>query len=117
MMLVSSKAAMAVVMRTWRQPVRNFMVPLPTRCRAALAWLPEATLSGLNDKLILYGLFKQANQGDNKDQAPSQFNIKATAKYNSWKHNTGMSADDAKRLYIKKVTELSKSSKQNTVVG
>ena len=26
MMLVNSKAAMAVVMRMWRQPVKNFMV-------------------------------------------------------------------------------------------
>ena len=93
------------------------MTDLSTLFEKASIHIQNFTDISNNDKLILYGLFKQANHGDNKDQAPSQFNIKATAKYNSWKHYAGLSADDAKRLYIKKVTELSKSSKENTVVG
>ena len=69
-----------------------------------------------NDKLILYGLFKQAKLGDNKSQRPSLLKIKDVTKHDSWMQNIGMEANDAKRLYIKKVTELSKSNKQKRLV-
>lgn len=56
--------------------------------------------------LILYGNFKQATIGNCNLSAPSIFNIKDTAKYNSWKKLSKVSKASAKINYIKLVREL-----------
>jgi len=60
-----------------------------------------------NDKLLeLYGLFKQATEGDVKGERPGGFDFKAIAKYDTWANLKGMSQDDAKKAYIDLVNTL-----------
>jgi len=59
-----------------------------------------------DDKLYLYARYKQANDGDNSRDKPSLLNMVEMAKWKAWTAIEGMSCDDAKREYIKKVKEL-----------
>ncbi|KER31570.1 hypothetical protein T265_02213, partial [Opisthorchis viverrini] len=43
-----------------------------------------------DDLLELYGLFKQANEGDNDTTAPFFIDFKAKAKWNAWNGRKGM---------------------------
>ena len=60
-----------------------------------------------NDKLKLYGLYKQSTQGDVTGNRPSGFfNIKEKAKYDAWNENKGLSKENAMKLYVDFVSEL-----------
>ena len=60
-----------------------------------------------NDTLLnLYSLFKQATVGDNISDAPSFFDFKGSAKYNTWLKLKGMPKDQAQIKYIKLVKKL-----------
>ena len=50
--------------------------------------------------LQLYGLYKQATEGDVKEQRPGGFDFKAIAKYDTWANLKGKSKDEAKQDYI-----------------
>ena len=56
--------------------------------------------------LDLYGLFKQATEGDVSGDKPGMFDFKAAAKYDAWEKRRGMSTDDAKQEYIDLVEKL-----------
>ena len=58
------------------------------------------------DKLELYGLFKQATVGDCNTERPGMFDPKGKAKWDAWKAKEGMSSDDAKAGYVSKVQAL-----------
>jgi diazepam-binding inhibitor (GABA receptor modulating acyl-CoA-binding protein) len=58
------------------------------------------------DLLKLYGLYKQATEGDNLTERPGGFDFKAAAKYNSWLNFKGISKEEAEASYISLVTEL-----------
>ena len=58
------------------------------------------------DKLELYGLFKQATVGDVNTERPGMFDPKGKAKWDAWKAKEGMSSDDAKAAYVSKVQAL-----------
>jgi len=58
------------------------------------------------DLLKLYGLYKQATEGDNLTERPGGFDFKAAAKYNSWLNFKGISKEEAEVSYISLVTEL-----------
>eukprot|EP00612_Vaucheria_litorea_P008588 CAMPEP_0171478774 /NCGR_PEP_ID=MMETSP0946-20130122/4973_1 /TAXON_ID=109269 /ORGANISM="Vaucheria litorea, Strain CCMP2940" /LENGTH=82 /DNA_ID=CAMNT_0012009465 /DNA_START=7 /DNA_END=255 /DNA_ORIENTATION=+ len=62
-----------------------------------------------DDLLIIYGLFKQANNGDCTGSRPGMLDPKGQAKYDAWKKNEGMSQDDAKEKYVAKAKELGAS--------
>merc|ERR1712110_838785 len=49
------------------------------------------------DKLKVYGLFKQANEGDNT--TPKPWGLEAGWKWDAWAKNKGMSKDQAMRDY------------------
>ncbi|KAJ2663328.1 hypothetical protein IWW48_001430 [Coemansia sp. RSA 1200] len=51
-------------------------------------------------KLQLYGLFKQAKEGDNKAQQPGIFSPTPRAKWNAWTENEGLPTRDAQTKYI-----------------
>ncbi|MGA2492324.1 MAG: acyl-CoA-binding protein [Roseiarcus sp.] len=51
-------------------------------------------------KLNLYGLFRQARDGDAPDQAPGGFNFIARFKRDAWLANKGMAKEEAMRRYI-----------------
>ncbi|MBX9925286.1 MAG: acyl-CoA-binding protein [Hyphomicrobiaceae bacterium] len=47
--------------------------------------------------LKLYGLYKQATEGDVSGEPPELFDVRASAKYKAWQALVGTSRDDAKR--------------------
>lgn len=65
------------------------------------------TITPDNDTLLkLYGYYKQSNEGDNKMQCPSLFDLRGNAKWNSWLKLKGMSKETAMVKYIKLVNTL-----------
>ena len=53
------------------------------------------------EKLELYGLYKQATEGDNTASQPWKVQFEKRAKWDAWTKNKGMSQDDAKLAYAK----------------
>ena len=61
-----------------------------------------------NENLLkLYGLYKQATEGDVSGDRPGGFDFKAIAKYDSWASLRGTSKEEAMTAYIELVNELS----------
>ena len=54
-------------------------------------------------KLKIYGLYKQATEGNCNINEPFSFRIKEHAKWNAWIKNKNMIQDDAKKQYISEV--------------
>lgn len=61
------------------------------------------------DLLKLYGLYKQATEGDNENERPGGFDFKSAAKYNSWLQYKGKSKEEAEEEYIQLVEKLSQT--------
>jgi acyl-CoA-binding protein len=62
-----------------------------------------------NDVLLeLYGLYKQATEGDVTGKRPGMLDIKGRAKFDAWMGRKGTSADDARTSYVKLVEKLEK---------
>lgn len=73
----------------------------------AVARSKELTKRPSNEELLqLYGLFKQATEGDVTGDRPGGFDFKGIAKYDAWAAMKGKSADDAKKEYIALVARL-----------
>lgn len=61
-----------------------------------------------NEELLkLYGLFKQATEGDNEEERPGGFDFKAAAKHNSWLNFKGKTKEEAAKEYQNLVKDLS----------
>ncbi|KAL0223820.1 hypothetical protein P9112_003210 [Eukaryota sp. TZLM1-RC] len=58
------------------------------------------------NKLTLYGLYKQATIGDNNEKAPMKLNVVNYKKWDAWNQNKGMSKDEAMNQYISLVDSL-----------
>jgi len=56
--------------------------------------------------LKLYGLYKQATEGDVSGDRPSGFDFKGAAKFDAWAKLKGKSQEIAQTEYIKFVEEL-----------
>jgi len=56
--------------------------------------------------LRLYGLYKQATEGDVTGSRPGGFDFKAMAKYDAWKLEKGKTKENAAREYIAFVESL-----------
>ena len=56
--------------------------------------------------LELYGLFKQATQGDVEGERPGGFDFRGAAKFDAWNTRKGMSSDEAKQAYVELVARL-----------
>ncbi|WP_425639555.1 acyl-CoA-binding protein [Algoriphagus yeomjeoni] len=75
----------------------------------AVALTKKFTTKPSNEELLkLYGLYKQATDGDNETERPGGFDFKAAAKYNSWLNFKGLSKEEAERKYRELVDELAK---------
>lgn len=62
-----------------------------------------------DEKLLkLYGLYKQATEGDIDIKRPMFFDIKGVAKYDAWEANESMSKEKAMKKYIRLVERLEK---------
>ncbi|XP_008775605.1 acyl-CoA-binding protein [Phoenix dactylifera] len=66
--------------------------------------LPENITN--ENKLILYGLYKQATVGPVNTSRPGIFNMKDRAKWDAWKAVEGKSKEEAMSDYITKVKQL-----------
>ena len=61
-----------------------------------------------NDILLkIYGLFKQATEGDVSGDRPGGFDFKAIAKYNAWESQQGKSKEDCMNEYVSLIDSLS----------
>lgn len=56
--------------------------------------------------LQLYGLYKQATDGDVTGDRPGGFDFKGIAKYDAWASLTGKSKDSARQEYVALVDSL-----------
>jgi len=63
---------------------------------------------GHTDLLELYGLYKQATEGDNDTECPTFFNMKARKKWEAWDERKGLTKDTAKKWYCSCVNRLRK---------
>ena len=81
----------------------------PATLEEAVQLTQKFTSRPSNEELLrLYGLYKQATEGDNEAERPGGFDLKAAAKYNAWLILKGKSKEDATKDYVDLVKELSK---------
>ncbi|WP_373522990.1 acyl-CoA-binding protein [Aquiflexum sp.] len=74
----------------------------------AVALTKKFTSKPSNEELLkLYGLYKQATEGENQEERPGGFDFVAAAKYNSWLSFKGKSKSDASADYIDLVNSIS----------
>jgi acyl-CoA-binding protein len=60
-----------------------------------------------NDVLLeLYGLYKQASEGDATGKRPGMLDVKGRAKFDAWAGRKGTSKDDARAKYVALVAKL-----------
>ena len=60
-----------------------------------------------NDTLLrLYGLYKQALEGDSHGERPSSVDFVEAAKFDAWSEHTGLGSDAAMQAYIDTVAAL-----------
>ena len=59
-----------------------------------------------SDQLRLYGLFKQATQGDVTAGKPYAWDVTGRAKWTAWKSRAGLEAGEARAAYVDVVREL-----------
>lgn len=58
------------------------------------------------NKLLLYGLYKQATIGNNKTTQPTMLDFKGKAKWDAWKKHSGKGHSRAKTEYVALVNQL-----------
>ena len=64
-----------------------------------------------NDQLLdLYGLYKQATEGDVANSRPGMLDLKGRAKYDAWSKRKGTSKDEAMKGYVALVAKLEKTN-------
>ncbi|KAF8983542.1 hypothetical protein BGZ46_010050 [Entomortierella lignicola] len=79
---------------------------------AAAALVKTFTKKPSDEELLkLYGLYKQATEGDNTTPAPGMFDLKGKYKWNAWTALKGKDKDEAKVEYTKYVQTLSETHK------
>ncbi|KAJ2838984.1 hypothetical protein FBU31_000794 [Coemansia sp. 'formosensis'] len=64
-----------------------------------------------DEKLSLYGLFKQALDGKNTTTRPGLLDFEGKAKYDAWFKHGDMTKQDAQKKYVDLVAELDKKYK------
>ncbi|XP_039296506.1 putative acyl-CoA-binding protein [Nilaparvata lugens] len=73
----------------------------------AVTRVRDLTQKPNDDELLeLYGLFKQATEGDNTTDRPGIMNLKGRYKWDAWTARKGLSNEEAKNEYVAKVKHL-----------
>lgn len=84
------------------------MSELEQEFQRALEDAKELAARPNNETLLqLYGLYKQATEGDVNGSRPGMFDLVGRAKYDAWASNVGMSREGAMQGYIDLVKSLS----------
>ena len=79
-----------------------------TTLEEAVALTKQFTSKPSNEELLkIYGLYKQATEGDNTTERPGGFDFVAAAKYNAWMNLKGKSKEDATKEYIELINNIS----------
>lgn len=79
-----------------------------TTLEEAVALTKQFTSKPSNEELLkIYGLYKQATEGDNNTERPGGFDFVAAAKYNAWMNLKGKSKEDATKEYIELINNIS----------
>ncbi|KAI3624396.1 hypothetical protein CBS14141_002824 [Malassezia furfur] len=65
-----------------------------------------AIQTSYEEKLALYGLYKQATHGDVDSRRPGMFDMLGRAKWDAWESQRGYTQQDAKQLYIESVLKV-----------
>ena len=74
---------------------------------SAVARSKEFTKRPSNEELLqLYGLFKQATEGDVSGERPGGFDFKGIAKFDAWEELKGKTQDQAKQEYVALIDRL-----------
>jgi len=81
--------------------------PLGEKFKEAAARVEKLSKRPSNDQLLdLYGLYKQATEGDQAGSRPGLFDVKGRAKFDAWAGRKGTSKDDAMKKYVGLVDKL-----------
>lgn len=81
--------------------------PLSDRFRVAAARVEKVSKRPSNERLLdLYGLYKQATEGDVTLSRPGMLDLKGRAKFDAWAGRKGMSKDEAMKTYVALVEKL-----------
>lgn len=76
----------------------------------AVALTKKFTSRPSNEELLkLYGLYKQATEGDNETERPGGFDFKAAAKHNAWLGFKGLTKEEAANQYFELVNKLAEN--------
>jgi diazepam-binding inhibitor (GABA receptor modulating acyl-CoA-binding protein) len=59
--------------------------------------------------LLLYGLYKQATNGDVSGEKPGGFDFKGIAKFDAWEKQKGKAKETAAEEYVNLVNELKRN--------
>ncbi len=89
------------------------MSDLDTRFEQAVSKVRNAPKDGefkpANDYMLkMYGLYRQATDGDVQGKKPGMLSPVARYKWDAWSKNKGMSPEDAKQQYIDEVEAVEK---------
>lgn len=81
--------------------------PLKEQFAAAKARVEKLSNRPSNDQLLdLYGLYKQATEGDVTGSRPGMLDLKGRAKFDAWAGRKGTSKDEAMKKYVVLVDRL-----------
>jgi acyl-CoA-binding protein len=84
---------------------------LKDRFAEAKARVEQLASRPSNDRLLeLYGLYKQASEGDVAGARPGLLDLKGRAKYDAWAKRKGVSKDEAMKGYVALVDKLEKAA-------
>ena len=96
-----------VAARRW--PARMTPMPATDPFSDAQERVKKLSRRPSNPELLdLYGLYKQATDGDVKGSRPGMLDPKGRAKFDAWTSRKGMAGADAKARYVALVGELVK---------
>jgi carboxylesterase len=77
------------------------------RFKSAKARVETLTARPSNDQLLdLYGLYKQATEGDATGSRPGFLDLKGRAKFDAWASRKGVTKDEAMKKYAALVDDL-----------
>jgi len=81
--------------------------PSGDKFREAAARVEKLSKRPSNEQLLdLYGLYKQATEGDVSGSRPGMLDMKGRAKFDAWAGRKGTSKDDAMKKYVALVDKL-----------
>jgi diazepam-binding inhibitor (GABA receptor modulating acyl-CoA-binding protein) len=95
--------------RTWRLAMAGKAKSLESRFAEAKSRVEGLKSRPSNDELLqLYGLYKQATEGDVSGSRPGLLDVKGRAKHDAWARRKGSSRDEAMKAYVALVDGLAK---------